>query len=129
MKASIVVLLIGASTASQCGKNNEVNLACVKGKYLGIYCEGAVIQILDNVPIGKNWKSPFTSKNYQNCVVASLDTTIFKGTGNYPSVLARSTDSTFYFKYKDGGYSRKEYNLCEPSAFITITGVSETTCP
>lgn len=126
MKSSIVVLLLFAFMAFRCGKNNEVNLACVKGKYLGTYCEGAVIQLLDKAPIGKTWTSPFTDQRYQNCVVTSLDTTVFKGT-TYPVSITK--DSTFYFTYKDGGYPRKQFNICEPSAFITITGVSETPCP
>lgn len=123
----MVVVLLFTFTAFQCGKANEVNVACVKGKYLGISCEGVIIQLLDKAPIGKSWKG--STKDYQNCVLASLDSTVFKGT--LPTVLARfkGIDSSLYFTYKDGGYPQKEYILCNQGAFITITGISETACP
>lgn len=97
------------------------------GKYIGNYCEGAVVQILDNHKIGRDWKNPFTTfgpEAYVNSVVASIDTLIAKKLD--PDFF--STESVFYFKYREGGYGRKQFSNCEPSAFITITFISKNRC-
>lgn len=67
----IIIALLG----SGCERNDEaiLKLPCIKGKYLGKYCEGVVIQILDDADIGKDWENMYTNQLYSNAVVASLD--------------------------------------------------------
>ncbi len=105
-------------------EDQDLKSDCVHGRYIGTYCEGAVIQILSDHIIGKDWKGMFNDEVYTNSVVASIDTLIAKGID--PDFF--TPDAEFYFKYRDGGYSRKEFSICEPSAFITITYISENPC-
>lgn len=105
-------------------EDQDLRSDCVRGRYIGTYCEGAVIQILSDHRIGKDWKGMFSDEVYTNSVVASIDTLIAKGID--PDFL--TLDAEFYFKYRDGGYARKEFSICEPSAFITITYISENPC-
>lgn len=111
---------------SSCDKLAERNPSCLQRKYLGDYCEGAVIQLPFGQPIGRSWKSPFAEQRYQNCLIASFDSTVFKGMST--TLLTAQRDSTFYFQYKEGGYPSRQYSICEPSAFVTITAVSSTPC-
>jgi hypothetical protein len=100
---------------------------CIKGMFIGYYCEGCVIKILDNSNIGKSWSGMYDSKLYENSVVASVDSIYIK---TVPGVNQYFTSgSIFYFKYIDGGYPRKEFNICNPSPFITITSLSISPCP
>ena len=98
---------------------------CVKGKFTGTYCDGLVIQVLDKHAIGKDWKG-IDNKLYKNSVVANLDTNNFARLFN--SVIFPK-DSIFYFLYRDGGYPRASYNLCEPSAYIIVTSIAGDACP
>jgi hypothetical protein len=120
----VILVLLGFSCETQ--DEPTLNLRCVKGKYLGQYCEGIVIQILDDTKFGKDWKGFFTSQPYSNAVVVSLDSLLIKS-GYNPRSLS-STDSIFYFRLKDGGYPRKQYNVCEPSPFMTVFLVSNEAC-
>ncbi|MCL6260906.1 hypothetical protein M3O96_17515 [Aquiflexum sp. TKW24L] len=105
-------------------EDQDLKLDCIRGKYIGNYCEGAVIQILDDHKIARDWKSMFSDEVYTNSVVASIDTLIAKGLD--PDFF--STDAVFYFKYREGGYGRKQFSICEPSAFVTITYISKNPC-
>lgn len=108
-----------------CNGPKSVNQRCVKGRFVTGYCHGLVIQVLDGTPIGQDWKG-FSSQTLQNCVVANLDTLVFKG---LPGTDLPQKDSTFYFRYREGGYPQKEYILCHPAPFITIIAASGTGCP
>lgn len=123
-KLAVAHLLI----VSICSSCNEVDspsqLDCVRGKFVGYYCEGIVIKILDNNDIGTDWIGMFDSKTYENSVVASIDSLLTKNLSNHSSLFP--ADSIFYFDYKHGGYPRIQYNICDPSAYITITNISET---
>ena len=112
--------------AFSCEKDDTVRADCVQGKYKGEYCEGAVIQILDDHKIGKDWESMYGDETYKNSVVASIDSLMAKSLNSSDSYF--SIDSVFYFRYVGGGYPRKQYNICEPSASITITFVSKNPC-
>jgi hypothetical protein len=118
----IIIVLIIVSDSCERTTTKE----CIKGMFLGYYCDGCVIKILDNSDIGKNWKATYTTEVYENSVVASVDSNYIK---SYPGIEQYLTQgSTFYFQYVDGGYPRKQYNICEPSPFITITSLSSTPC-
>jgi hypothetical protein len=107
-------------------QNEETPNDCVRGKYLGDYCGGKIVQVLDDHRIGSNWKSAFGPEHYINSLVASIDTAAF---GSAPVLVSIfSPDSLFYFKYRDGGYPRKEYNNCQPGPWITITFISDRSC-
>jgi hypothetical protein len=123
MKKVIILILAIGLFAFSC-EDQDLKSDCILGKYIGSYCEGAVVQILDNNKIGRDWKSMFSDEVYTNSVVASIDTLMAKGLA--PDFF--STDSVFYFKYRNGGYARKQFNVCEPSAFITITFISKKPC-
>lgn len=99
---------------------------CIQGKYIGSYCFGSVIQILDTNTIGKNWKNHFNGLQYVNCVLASIDSIYYKSIIDPSRYFSK--DSIFYFKYIDGGYSSKLFVICEPSPFITITFLSPSPC-
>lgn len=107
--------------------DEDSGLPCIKGKYLGQYCDGAVIQILDGHNIGKDWDSIFDDKHYENSVLASVDTALTKQ-GHFPDAFV-SIDSVFYFHYIDGGYARKQYSNCQPTPFITITFAIDISTP
>jgi hypothetical protein len=94
--------------------------------YTGNYCEGIVVKILDDHKIGKNWDSMDGTVSYTNSILASVDSLLIKSLSNPASYFSK--DSIFYFQYKDGGYARKQYNVCEPSSFVTITFVSKNPC-
>ena len=49
-----------------------------KGQYVGTYCDGHVITVLDNSGIGKTWQG-YDGTTYTNAVVASVDSTYIKG--------------------------------------------------
>jgi hypothetical protein len=119
----VIVLLLNIS----CDKIEDTKKNdCVRGKYIGSYCEGIAIEIIDNSKIGKNWTGTYDNKLYSNSIVVSLDSTLLINTQNLDSYFSK--DSTFYFKYKEGGYPRKQYNVCDPSASITIISLSKNPC-
>jgi hypothetical protein len=107
------------------GCDDDRQSACGKGKYLGQYCDGAVIQILGEHNPGRDWDSIFEDKHYENCFLASIDSTLTNQ--HFPRVFI-SNDSVFYFRFVDGGYARKQYSLCLPDPFVTITFVSNQSC-
>lgn len=123
----IVLLILSIGFFSFSCEDQDLHSDCLHGKYIGDYCEGAVIQILDDHKIGRDWNNPFTTfgpETYTNSVVASIDTLIAKEID--PDFFSPGVE--FYFKYRDGGYVRKQFSNCEPSAFITITFISENPC-
>ncbi len=122
----ISLLILGISFVSNSCERNSSN-QCVKGMYIGDYCSGYAIKILDNSKIGKNWNGMYDSKVYENSVVASVDSIYLKSVVQISQYF--TPGSVFYFKYIDGGYPRPEFNICDPSAFITITSLSVTPCP
>lgn len=109
-----------------CESDNAVTKDCVKGMYTGSYCEGIVIKILDSHRIGRNWHSMDGTVSYTNSIVASVDSLFLKSLSNPTSYFTK--DSIFYFQYKKGGYPRKQFNVCEPASFLTITFVSKHPC-
>lgn len=119
MRTAAVLFLL---TLLSC--KDPVDQQCVKGRYITNYCEGALIQVLNGNPVGRELKANFT-KSGQRYVVASLDSLVFKG---LPSSILTQGDSTFYFQYREGGYPQKSYVLCNPPPFITITALSESGC-
>lgn len=119
-------VLIAIWLTSCLGEGTSVNGECVKGKYLGLYCEGVAVQILDGDSIGRDWFATYGDQHYKSSVVASIDTLLTKQ-GFNPSIL-NAEDSVFYFQYRKGGYARKQYNVCDPSPFITITFISRENC-
>jgi hypothetical protein len=123
MKTRLAVILISALFTLSCVDEPEES-PCVQGKYLGEYCEGVIVQILDESTIGSDLSSMFGDEMYANSVVVSMDTLLTK---NIESSIFAS-DSAFYFNYTEGGYPRKQFNICEPSASITITHVSKQPC-
>ena len=116
--ASIIILM-------GCTSSESVESRCIKGKYLGPYCSGWVIQILDGKVQGKAWTGMFDKRVYTNSFVASVDTIAIKGVSD-PFNLSK--DSVFFFNFKEGGYPRQEFNVCEPAPFITITTVYPEPC-
>ena len=106
--------------------DDDLESPCVKGKYLGQYCGGAVIQILDDHNVGRDWDSIFEDKRYENCFLASIDSTLTKQ-GHSPKAFA-SSDSVFYLRFIDGGYVRNQYNNCQPVPFVTVTFASNQSC-
>lgn len=111
-----------------CDRENSITLTntCIKGMFIGYYCEGCVIKIMDNSNIGKNWNATYGNEIYENSVVASIDTIYLKSTVGIEKYLTKG--SIFYFQYKEGGYPRKQYNICDPPPFITITLITSSPC-
>lgn len=118
--SATVILLISFSC------ENDSDLPCVKGKYLGQYCDGLIIKILSNHNIGRDWKSIFDGQLYENSVLANVDTVLTKN-GHLSNIFV-SVDSVFYFHYKEGGYARKQFSNCQPTASVTITLASNQPC-
>jgi hypothetical protein len=117
-----LLMSLSLLTLLSCSGLQSVNQRCVKGRFIAAYCEGVVIQVLD-APIGRNWQGP--SDYLTNCVVANLDTLSFQR----PTIAdLPKRDSIFYFQYREGGYPQKQYILCHPAPFITITAASATGC-
>ena len=108
-----------------CNGPKSLDQRCVKGRFIDGYCGGLVIQVMDGTPIGRDWKG-FSSQTLPNCVVANLDTLVFKG---LPGTALPRKDSIFYFQYREGGYPQKEYILCHPAPFITVVAASGAGCP
>ena len=126
MSRAILILSI-CCFAFSCDRHSVKPEECVKGKFLGSYCEGAVFQIIDDHKIGMDWKDMYGTRMYRNSIVATIDSTLGGSVHNWNSYVT-TTDSVFFFKYRDGGYPRKQYNICEPDAFLTITFISQTGC-
>jgi hypothetical protein len=121
----IMLLLIGITIViNSCEKRSSER--CIKGMFVGPYCFGSVIQILDQSGIGKNWNNQFNGLQYTNCVLASVDSVYFKSIIDPERYFSK--DSIFYFKYIEGGYSSQLFIICEPSPFITITSLSLVPC-
>jgi len=118
----VYVSFMSTICTTSCSQQNSMTY-CIKGKYVGSYCSGSVITILDKNGIGKTWKGQ-DGTNYTNAVVASVDSIYIKSV-EHPENYFKA-GKIFYFKYRDGGYPRPEYNLCVPEPFITITYLSLT---
>lgn len=108
---------------------NETRNHCLQGRFIGSYCEGMVVEIIGDSDIAMNWEGMYDSETYSNSIVASLDTVF----------LSQATDrnelesfilagNSFYFQYRMGGYPQKQFNICNPSAFVTIFNISEMPC-
>lgn len=121
-----MLLIMGLTIVSN-SCEEKVSNQCTKGMFVGNYCNGCVIKILDNSSIGKNWKGMYDSKVYENSVVASIDTNYIKTVAGANNFF--TTGKIFYFKYIDGGYPSLQFNICDPSAFITINYLSSSPCP
>ncbi len=98
-----IIAILCLLTLLSCNGHVSVDQRCVKGRFITNYCGGLVIQVLDGKPIGRDWKG-FSAQTLQNCVVANLDTLVFKG---LPSTSLLGKDSTFYFQYREGGYPKR----------------------
>jgi hypothetical protein len=92
---------------------------------MGTYCEASVFQLLDDSKIGKSWETSF-GQIYTNCLLANVDTNYVKRT---PSIPALTKDSIYYVYFRVGSYPRRQYNLCEPGAFVIITDFATSPCP
>ena len=125
-KFSYLIHLTSILLAFGCDSEKVITKGCVKGMYTGNYCEGIVVKILDGHEIGKDWDSMDGTVSYTNSIVASVDSLLIKRLSNPTSFFTK--DSIFYFQYKEGGYPRKQYNVCEPSSFITISFISKNPC-
>ncbi len=102
---------------------NDSDNKCIRGKFLNYYCEGVAIKVLSDSKIGVNWNHPlWSSYMHENVVIASIDSALEVNIENFKDFI--TTDSLVYFEYRDGGYPQKQYNLCYPAPFITITGIS-----
>lgn len=99
---------------------------CVKGKYIGGYCSGFVIEILDNSGIGKDLNLSMIGKQVKNGVIAHIDTSLAKPYHKIEALFPE--DSIFYFTYKYGKYPPKAFILCPQEASIIITSVSPSPC-
>ena len=110
--------------ASSCTHQAQSPSLCVKGKYLGPFCVGHLIEILDNHTLGSELKG-VNGKLYKNESVVDFDTNSFK-----PPITIKifPRDSVFYFQYKDGGYPRFDMKACGPSASIIIINISSNPC-
>ena len=108
---------------------SEIRDNCLQGRFIRPYCEGLVVEIIGDSDIAMNWEGMYDSNTYSNSIVASLDTVF----------LSQATDrnelesfilagNSFYFQYRVGGYPRKQFNVCNPSAFVTIFNISEMPC-
>lgn len=131
LRALIHTLLPILICNAGCMEKNIENIdnSCVKGRYIGSYCEGVVVEILEESDISTDWEGMFDSKIYTNSVVASIDTTLLSTIGNREEIQKLILDgNAFYFQYKLGGYPRKEFDICEPSPFITIFNISKKPC-
>jgi len=127
MKMTNKILFVLFTFSTSCTDFPQVKNECIKGKFIGTYCSGYIIQILDNSNIGKTWKSELYGTEYKNCLVANLDTTVFK-IPTYNDALNMSSDSIIYFKFQQGGYPRRNFNICEPVPFVRITYTSTDPC-
>jgi hypothetical protein len=107
----------------------ESEEVCIQGRYAGTYCDGMVVEILEESDIAMNWEGMFNSETYANSVVASIDTIFLSQLPDRREIeefiLA---GNIFYFQYRMGGYPRKQFSICEPSPFITILNISKTRC-
>ncbi|MEI6050975.1 MAG: hypothetical protein WCS03_18960 [Bacteroidota bacterium] len=121
----IVIILLGILTMNiSCEKGNQIN-TCTKGMYIGSYCDGLVIKILDSSSIGKSWKATYGPETYEKSVVASVDSVYIKLVDVNQYFIP---GTVFYFNYVNGGYPRKTDNICVPEPFITITSLSTKPC-
>lgn len=123
---SYLIHLTSILLVFSCESDKEIPQDCVKGMYTGNYCEGIVVRILDDHKIGKSWNSMDGTVSYTNSIVASVDSLLLKSLSNPTCYFSK--DSIFYFQYMEGGYPRKQYNICEPSSFLTISFVSKNPC-
>jgi hypothetical protein len=123
---SYLIHLTSILFAFGCDSGKAITKDCVKGQYTGNYCEGIVVKVLDDHKIGKSWNSLNGTVSYANSIVASVDSLLLKSLSNPTSYFSK--DSIFYFQYREGGYPRKQYNVCEPASFLTISFVSKNPC-
>jgi hypothetical protein len=127
---NILLIIIGIIIINDSCENGKSSLAtnqCIKGMFIGYYCDGLVIKILDESDIGKSWRATYGTEVYENSVVASIDSIYIKSVPKVDQYFTQG--SIFYFQYINGGYPRKQFNICDPSPFITITLLSSTPCP
>jgi hypothetical protein len=108
---------------------NEIRVNCLQGRYIGSYCEGMVVEIIGESDIAIDWEGMFDSETYSNSIVASLDTVFFsQATDRNELESFILAGNSFYFQYIMGGYPRKQFDVCNPSPFITIFSISEMPC-
>lgn len=108
---------------------NETRDHCLQGRFIGSYCEGMVVEIIGDSDIAINWEGMFDSETYSNSVVASLDTVFLSQATDRNELEAFIlAGNSFYFQYRMGGYPRKQFNICNPSPFVTIFNISELPC-
>ncbi|WP_162419494.1 hypothetical protein [Cyclobacterium roseum] len=124
----LILLALVGFCAGGC-LEKEAGEVCLQGRYTGAYCEGMVVEILGESDIAMNWEGMFNSEAYTHSVVASVDTLFLSQLPDRTEleeyILA---GNSFYFQYRIGGYPRKQYSICEPSPFITISTISKTRC-
>ena len=98
---------------------------CLAGKYIDGYCEGIAILLLDDSKLGVDWSnSSSSSYMHENVVIASIDSSLNIEINEFIDLIGQ--DSIIYFTYREGGYPQKQYKLCYPPPFITITYFDDT---
>ena len=123
----ILIILIG-SFFQRC-LENETRDNCIQGRYVGSYCEGMVVEVIGDSDISIDWEGMFDAEAYSNSVVASIDTVFLSQVADRNELEAFIlAGNPFYFQYRMGGYPRKQFNICNPSPFITIFNISEMAC-
>ena len=105
-----------------CNQNPDALNKCVKGKLITNYCGDAVIQILDDSKIGRDFQV-YNSDYYKNCVLAATDSIAILRNG-----FAVPSDSVIYFQYIRGTFANKSYKNCQPYPFVLLTSVSNNPC-
>lgn len=124
-----LILIITIGLFVQGCLENDTREICLQGRYAGAYCGGMIVEILGKSDIAKDWEGMFDSETYSNSVVASLDTVFLSQVAERNELEAFIlAGNSFYFQYRMGGYPRKQFNLCNPSAFVTIFNISESLC-
>jgi hypothetical protein len=120
MKSLLLIILSGLLFG--CTEKVLTSKDCIRGKYVTKYCGGYIVEILDESKIGRTWKDMRGIHSYKNSVVASIDTSFLK-----PLDFEKhfEKEAVFYFRYTEGGYAQKQFDLCEPTPFITIISITD----
>lgn len=118
----LILLCLGVGCCFEKEKENPYT----QGRYVGMYCEGVVLELFGSTDIAMDWEGMFDGERYTHSIVASIDTVFLSTLGNREELEEFILEGNpFYFEYKLGGYPRKQYSICEPSAFVTIFNISK----
>ena len=124
---AISYMLVMAIPLMGCSNLTDDEKGCIKGKYIANYCTGYVIQVVSKHDVGKEWKSLESGEVFSNCLIAHLDTTVFRHS-DYTDPLNTKSDSVFFLQFREGSYPRQHFNICSPEPFVTLTFASPNPC-